>query len=90
MCAARQQTEVSTPGRRRHHDDAPALPHEQDESEASQPQTTEQQKRVGEQAHSDLSRGLRDTDRRGGAEYQEEARAGKASPHHVPRKGHTS
>ena len=31
---------------------------------------------VGEQAHKDLERGLQDTDRRGGAEYQERTQTG--------------
>src|SRR5476649_1692200 len=45
------------------------LPHETDQSPASQQE--DEPREVGEQAHEDLERGLQDTDRRGGAEYQE-------------------
>ena len=45
------------------------LPHETDQSPASQQE--DEPRQVGEQAHEDLERGLQDTDRRGGAEYQE-------------------
>jgi hypothetical protein len=52
-----------------HEDDAPLpLPHETDESVESQHE--EGTRAVGRQAHQDLSRGLTDTDRRGGDEYQ--------------------
>ncbi|WP_341677699.1 hypothetical protein [Niveibacterium sp. SC-1] len=88
MSPARQQTEVRTPGSRQHREDAPSLPHERDESETSQPQTTPEQKAQGQQAHADLARGLRDTDRRGGADYQREARKGEADPQHLPHKPH--
>ena len=47
----------------------PPLPHETDQSPASQQE--DEPREVGEQAHEDLERGLQDTDRRGGAEYQE-------------------
>jgi hypothetical protein len=45
------------------------LPHENDQSVGSQDE--EGARKVGEQAHEDLERGLQDTDRRGGDEYQE-------------------
>jgi hypothetical protein len=45
------------------------LPHETDQRIASQDE--ENPREVGEQAHEDLERGLQDTDRRGGGEYQE-------------------
>ncbi len=48
---------------------AAPLPHENDQSMASQ--DDEDPRRVGKQAHSDVERGLKDTDRRGGGEYQE-------------------
>jgi hypothetical protein len=51
-------------------DDAAAapLPHEADQSPESQHE--EGTRDVGEQAHRDVERGLVDTDRRGGDEYQ--------------------
>jgi hypothetical protein len=45
------------------------LPHETDQTAESQHE--DDPRRVGKQAHSDLQRGLQDTDRRGGDEYQE-------------------
>ncbi|MFM0393616.1 hypothetical protein [Paraburkholderia phytofirmans] len=48
---------------------AAPLPHENDQSPESQHE--EDPRRVGKQAHSDIERGLQDTDRRGGGEYQE-------------------
>jgi hypothetical protein len=45
------------------------LPYESDQSIGSQDE--EGTREVGEQAHEDLERGLQDTDRRGGGEYQE-------------------
>jgi hypothetical protein len=45
------------------------LPHESDQSVGSQEE--DGTRKVGEQAHEDLERGLQDTDRRGGNEYQE-------------------
>ncbi|WP_255580895.1 hypothetical protein [Caballeronia sp. dw_276] len=54
----------------RHDADTTApLPHETDESPALQDDG--EPRKVGEQAHEDLERGLEDTDRRGGADYQE-------------------
>jgi hypothetical protein len=50
-------------------DAAAPLPHENDQSAGSQ--HDEEPRRVGKQAHSDVERGLQDTDRRGGGEYQE-------------------
>ncbi|MFM0151562.1 MULTISPECIES: hypothetical protein [Paraburkholderia] len=45
------------------------LPHETDQSPESQHE--DDPRRVGKQAHSDTERGLKDTDRRGGDEYQQ-------------------
>jgi hypothetical protein len=44
------------------------LPHETDQTADSQHE--DDPRRVGKQAHQDLSRGLKDTDRWGGEEYQ--------------------
>ncbi|CAH2773651.1 MAG: FIG00461112: hypothetical protein [uncultured Paraburkholderia sp.] len=48
---------------------AAPLPHENDQN--AQAQRDENPRRVGKQAHRDVERGLQDTDRRGGGEYQE-------------------
>ncbi|HEY2021960.1 hypothetical protein [Paraburkholderia sp.] len=48
---------------------AAPLPHEADQDAESQQEGHPRQ--VGQQAHQDLERGLEDTDRRGGGEYQE-------------------
>ena len=48
---------------------AAPLPHESDQSTDSQQE--HEPRGVGKQAHRDLERGLEDTDRRGGDEYQE-------------------
>ncbi|CAB3638801.1 hypothetical protein R8871_00097 [Paraburkholderia graminis C4D1M] len=48
---------------------AAPLPHENDQNAESQ--NDEDPRRVGKQAHRDVERGLQDTDRRGGGEYQE-------------------
>jgi hypothetical protein len=62
------------PAQRKRDDGAAApLPHETDQSPASQ---EDEPREVGEQAHEDLERGLQDTDRRGGAEYQERTQTG--------------
>lgn len=45
------------------------LPHENDQQAESQHE--EEPRHVGKQAHSDVERGLQDTDRRGGGEYQQ-------------------
>ena len=53
-----------------HEDDAPLpLPHETDQSAESQHE--DGTRAVGRQAYQDLSRGLTDTDRRGGDAYQQ-------------------
>ncbi|HEY3597438.1 MAG TPA: hypothetical protein VGL08_08005 [Paraburkholderia sp.] len=49
--------------------EAPPLPHETDQSVESQHE--DDPRGVGKQAHRDLERGLEDTDRRGGDDYQE-------------------
>ncbi|MDE1184174.1 hypothetical protein [Paraburkholderia sp.] len=50
-------------------DEAAPLPHETDQTPGSQ---HEQAPRgVGKQAHEDIQKGLQDTDRRGGDDYQE-------------------
>jgi hypothetical protein len=65
--------------------DTPApLPHETDESPASQ--DDREPRKVGEQAHEDLERGLEDTDRRGGADYQERTQADEHANTNNPRK----
>jgi hypothetical protein len=46
------------------------LPHETDQDPESQHE--DNPRHVGKQAHSDVERGLKDTDRRGGDEYQQE------------------
>src|ERR1700730_9437472 len=60
------------------------LPHETDQSAESQHE--EGTRAVGRQAHQDLSRGLTDTDRRGGDAYQKrtqnDANANTQSPKH--------
>jgi hypothetical protein len=48
---------------------AAPLPHETDQSPESQHE--DEPRRVGKQAHRDIERGLKDTDRRGGDEYQQ-------------------
>ncbi|PRY03470.1 hypothetical protein [Paraburkholderia sp. BL25I1N1] len=48
---------------------AAPLPHEADQNPESQREDGPRQ--VGKQAHRDLERGLKDTDRRGGGEYQQ-------------------
>jgi hypothetical protein len=45
------------------------LPHETDQDPESQHE--DNPRRVGKQAHSDVERGLKDTDRRGADEYQQ-------------------
>jgi hypothetical protein len=46
----------------------PLLPHEADQAPESQEEHAP--RRVGKQAHRDVQRGLEDTDRRGGGNYQ--------------------
>jgi hypothetical protein len=50
-------------------DVAAPLPHEADQDPESQHE--EEPRPVGEQAHRDIERWLKDTDRRGGGEYQQ-------------------
>ncbi|QQC64766.1 hypothetical protein [Paraburkholderia ginsengisoli] len=50
-------------------DAAAPLPHESDQDPESQHEDAP--RHVGKQAHRDLERGLKDTDRRGGDEYQQ-------------------
>ena len=47
---------------------APPLPHEADQNPESQHE--EHPRDVGKQAHEDVQSGMKDTDRRGGGEYQ--------------------
>ncbi len=49
---------------------APPLPHEADQDPESQHE--DHPRHVGKQAHRDIERGLKDTDRRGGDEYQQQ------------------
>jgi hypothetical protein len=49
---------------------AAPLPHETDQNAESQHE--EEPRHVGKQAHRDIERGLKDTDRRGGDEYQQQ------------------
>lgn len=66
------------------HDAPLTLPHETDQSAESQHE--EGTREVGRQAHQDLSRGLTDTDRRGGDAYQQrtqnDANTNTQSPEH--------
>ncbi|CAB3750465.1 hypothetical protein [Paraburkholderia humisilvae] len=59
------------------------LPHETDQNAESQHE--DEPRGVGKQAHRDIERGLKDTDRRGGDEYQErtqnDAHANRNSQH---------
>jgi hypothetical protein len=48
---------------------AAPLPHETDQNPESQHE--DEPRHVGKQAHRDIERGLKDTDRRGGDEYQQ-------------------
>lgn len=50
-------------------DAAAPLPHETDQDPESQHE--DEPRHVGKQAHRDVERGLKDTDRRGGDEYQQ-------------------
>jgi hypothetical protein len=72
-----------------HEDDAPLpLPHETDQLAESQHE--DGTRAVGRQAHQDLSRGLTDTDRRGGDAYQQrtqnDANANTQSSKHEARR----
>ncbi|SAK95303.1 hypothetical protein AWB77_05513 [Caballeronia fortuita] len=58
-------------GQQKHDDAADApLPHEADQNVESQHEHAARD--VGKQAHEDIERGLVDTDRRGGGDYQRE------------------
>ncbi len=61
-----------------HNGDVPPLPHEADQQTGSQEET--EPRKVGEQAHEDLERGLEDTDRRGDPHYREMTRSDQDSP----------
>ncbi|WP_250513258.1 hypothetical protein [Caballeronia sp. INDeC2] len=63
---------ASKDGETQGHDDASnaPLPHERDQNVESQHE--DDAREVGEQAHEDIERGLVDTDRRGGGDYQRE------------------
>jgi hypothetical protein len=65
-----RELESGNPAQQKRDDGADIpLPHENDQSVKSQDE--EGPRKVGEQAHEDLERGLQDTDRRGGDAYQE-------------------
>lgn len=65
-----KQADPHAPKQPRSLEDAAApLPHESDQSSDSQHEDAPRD--VGKQAHSDVERGLKDTDRRGGGEYQQ-------------------
>jgi len=82
-----RELESKDPAQQKRDDGAGApLPHETDQSPASQQE--DEPREVGEQAHDDLERGLQDTDRRGGAEYQERTQAGPRN--NDPRKDEAS
>jgi hypothetical protein len=51
-------------------DAAAPLPHETDQDPESQHE--DEPRHIGKQAHRDLEHGLKDTDRRGGDEYQQQ------------------
>jgi hypothetical protein len=63
-----KQTDPHTKKRPLEESSAP-LPHETDQHPESQHEGGP--RRVGKQAHRDIERGLKDTDRRGGDEYQQ-------------------
>lgn len=50
-------------------DESAPLPHETDQQSGSQHEDAP--RNIGKQAHRDLERGLKDTDRRGGDDYQQ-------------------
>lgn len=69
-----RELESKHPAQQKRDDGAAApLPHESDQSPDSQDEN--EPREIGEQAHKDLERGLEDTDRRGGADYQERTQA---------------
>ncbi|HXZ07291.1 MAG TPA: hypothetical protein VEI25_04470 [Paraburkholderia sp.] len=67
--ARARERDSSTRHARRPTDDAAPLPHESDQNPTLQ--HDEALHRVGKQAHRDVERGLKDTDRWGGDEYQQ-------------------
>jgi hypothetical protein len=79
-----RELESKHPAQQKHDDGTVApLPHEADESPNSQEE--DEPREIGQQAHEDLERGLQDTDRRGGAEYQKQTQKrtqADASAHH--------
>jgi hypothetical protein len=72
-------------------DEATPLPHETDQNAGSQHE--DEPRGVGKQAHRDVQRGLMDTDRRGGDEYQQKTQndahsnANSAGKTHHARRG---
>jgi hypothetical protein len=71
-------------------DEGAPLPHETDQTAGSQHEDAP--RGVGKQAHRDVSRGLKDTDRRGGDEYQQKTQndlhSNANSSGHAHRGGH--
>jgi hypothetical protein len=75
-------------------DEGAPLPHETDQTAESQHE--DDPRGVGKQAHRDVSRGLKDTDRRGGDEYQQKtqndahsnANSGEKGKHSTHHSGH--
>ncbi|MGA7781511.1 MAG: hypothetical protein WCA85_27895 [Paraburkholderia sp.] len=71
-------------------DEAAPLPHETDQTADSQHE--DEPRGVGKQAHRDLAHGLKDTDRRGGDEYQQKTQndthSNANSSGHAQRGGH--
>ncbi|HVE11528.1 MAG TPA: hypothetical protein VNE00_30015 [Paraburkholderia sp.] len=66
-------------------EEAAPLPHEADQTPESQHE--HQPRGVGKQAHRDLERGLQDTDRRGGGDYQEQTQNDAHANRNSQRKG---
>jgi hypothetical protein len=67
-------------------DEGAPLPHETDQTAGSQYE--DDPRSVGKQAHRDLARGLKDTDRRGGDEYQQNTQNDAHSNANSGGKGH--
>ncbi len=68
MKVSRQTLAMGTKTPPEHRAPGPRLPHKTDPAADSDPEHAP--RRVGKQAHLDVERGLEDTDRRGGEEYQ--------------------
>ena len=66
----KQDEKQAGPHTRSLQDESAPLPHETDQTAGSQHE--DDPRGVGKQAHRDLARGLKDTDRRGGDEYQQD------------------